>query len=205
MADALRLVVYDATQRSRQPKALGYSWQYGCHLYRALGRVDAAFGAHSFEEAFTWLNDYEPSRAIGELQFWGHGKWGRVFIERESLDRDVLRPSHAHHAAFNAFRERLTPDALLWFRTCETLGARPGRDFAAALSDATGARVAGHTFVIGFYQSGLHCLRPGATPHWSDSEGLARGSANQPELALPSAPNAPNTITCLTGRIPDGF
>ena len=96
-------------------------------------------------------------------------------------------------------------DALLWFRTCETLGARPGQDFAAALADATGARIAGHTFVIGFYQSGLHCLRPGVAPHWSDSEGLARGSATQPELALTSAPNAPNTITCLSGKIPDGF
>src|SRR6478736_2047076 len=205
MTDALRLVVYDATQTSRRPRALGYSWQYGCHLYRALGRVDAAFGARSFAEAFAWLNEYQPTRAIGELQFWGHGKWGRVFIDREPLDRDVLRASHAHHSAFNAFRARLSSDALLWFRTCETLGAQPGRDFAAALGDATGARVAGHTFVIGFYQSGLHCLRPGAAPHWSDSEGLARGSAAQPELALNSAPNAPNTITCLTGRIPDGY
>jgi len=205
MTDALRLVVYDATQTSRRPRALGYSWQYGCHLYRALGRVDAAFGARSFAEAFAWLNEYQPTRAIGELQFWGHGKWGRVFIDREPLDRDVLGASHTHHSAFNAFRERLSSDALLWFRTCETLGARPGRDFAAALGDATGARVAGHTFVIGFYQSGLHCLRPGAAAHWSESEGLARGSAAQPELALNSAPNAPNTITCLTGRIPDGY
>lgn len=205
MADALRLVVYDATQTARHPRALGYSWQYGTRLYRALGRVDAAFGARSFADAFAWLNRFEPSRSIGELQFWGHGKWGRVFIDREPLDRDLLRASHAHHLAFDAFRERLMPNALIWFRTCETLGARPGKDFAAALADATGARIAGHTFVIGFLQSGLHCLSPGAAPHWPDNEGLARGSAAQPELALPSTPDAPNTITCLTGRIPDGF
>lgn len=205
MSDGLRLVIYDATQTSRRPRALGFSWQYGTHLYRALGRVDAAFGARSFTEAFAWLTRHQPARPISELQFWGHGKWGRVFIDREPLDRDVLRPSHVHHSAFSAFRERLAPDALLWFRTCETLGARPGRDFAVALGDATGARVAGHTFVIGFYQSGLHCLRPGLAPHWPDTEGVARGSAAQPELALPSAPNAPNTITCLNGRIPDGF
>lgn len=205
MADALRLVVYDATQASRPPRALGYSWRYGCNLYRALGRVDAAFGARSFADALAWLGTVQPARAISELQFWGHGKWGCVFIDREPLDRGVLRASHPHHSAFDAFRARLTSDALLWFRTCETLGARPGRDFAAALGDATGARIAGHTFVIGFYQSGLHCLRPGATPHWSDTEGLARGSAAQPELALPSTPGAPNTITCLTGQIPQGF
>ena len=205
MSHALRLVIYDATQRSRRPRALGLSWQYGTRLYRALGRVDGAYGARSFADAFAWLASHEPSRAIAELQFWGHGKWGSVFIDREPLGRDLLRPGHAHHAAFSAFRERLTGDALLWFRTCETLGARPGRDFAAALADATGARVAGHTFVIGFYQSGLHCLRPGESPRWSDTEGLARGSAAQPEAALPSSPSAPNTITCLTGRIPEGF
>jgi hypothetical protein len=205
MRDPLRLVIYDATQRSRPPRALGLSWQYGTRLYRALGRIDGAFGACSFTEAFAWLLSHESSRAIGELQFWGHGKWGGVFIDREPLDRSLLLSGHRHHSAFNAFRERLSPDALIWFRTCETLGARSGRDFAAALGDATGARVAGHTFVIGFYQSGLHCLRPGESPRWSDTEGLARGSAARPEAALSSSPTAPNTITCLAGTIPAGF
>jgi hypothetical protein len=205
MPAGLRLVVYDATQRARPPKLLGYSWQYGTHLYRALGRVDAAHGARGFASALEWLKKCQPSRPIQELQFWGHGKWGQIFIDRESLDRSVLSPAHRHHAAFQAVRERLAPDALLWFRTCETFGAERGHDFASALADATGARVAGHTFVIGFFQSGLHCLRPGAQPRWSATEGLARGSAEQPEMALPSTPTAPNTITCLDGEIPAGF
>jgi len=205
MSDALRLVVYDATQRSRRPRALGLSWQYGTTLYRALGRVDAAYGARSFADALTWLGTHQPQRPIAELQVWGHGKWGQVFIDRESLGRDVLRPGHRHHATFEVFRRRLVPDALLWFRTCETLGARAGQDFAAALGEASGARVAGHTYVIGFYQSGLHCLRPGVAPHWSDTEGLERGSPERPEAARASSPAAPNTITCLSGRIPEGF
>jgi len=205
MTDGLRLVVYDATQRQRRPKALGLSWQYGTLLYRALGRVDAAYGANSFADALAWLARHESSRPIGEVQFWGHGRWGRIFIANEQLDRSVLGSGHDHHVAFQAVRERLRPDALLWFRTCETLGARAGQDFAAALGDATGARVAGHTYIINFFQSGLHCLRPGATPHWSATEGLARGDAEQPEQALTSAPSAPNTITCLAGEIPEGF
>jgi len=205
MTAGLRLVVYDATQRKRPPQLLGLSWHYGTHLYRALGRVDAAHGARGFASALEWLTKHEPTRTIQELQFWGHGKWGRIFIDREMLDRSLLSPGHRHHAAFQAVRERLAPGALLWFRTCETLGARVGQDFAAALGDATGARVAGHTFVIGFFQSGLHCLRPGAPPHWPATEGLASGSAEQPETALLSTPDAPNTVTCLTGEIPDGF
>ena len=205
MDDALRLVVYDATQQRRPPRSLGLSWRYGTYLYRALGRVDAAYGARSFADALSWLGRFEPARPIRELQFWGHGKWGRIFIDAEVLDRGVLAPGHAHHRAFQVVRERLAGDALLWFRTCETLGARAGQDFAMALSDATGARVAGHTYVIGYFQSGLHCLRPGAAPSWSSAEGLARGSAEAPESALASSPSAPNTVTCLAGRIPEGF
>jgi hypothetical protein len=201
----MRLVVYDATQQLRPPRALGLSWRYGTQLYRALGRVDAAYGARSFADALGWLSRIEPGRAIEELQFWGHGKWGRIFIAAEALDRSVLDATHEHHAAFRAVRERLAPDSLLWFRTCETLGARAGHDFAQALGDATGARVAGHTYVIGYFQSGLHCLRPGQRPAWSTSEGLARGSAERPESALSSSLGAPNTITCLTGAIPEGF
>ncbi|HEX2873831.1 MAG TPA: DUF4347 domain-containing protein [Polyangiaceae bacterium] len=205
MAEPLRLVIFDATQRQRRPKALGLSWQYGTLLYRALGRVDAAYGATNFADALAWLARHDASRSIGEIQFWGHGKWGRIFIANESLDRGVLTAGHPHHTAFQAVRERLVPDSLLWFRTCETLGAHAGQDFAAALGDATGARVAGHTYVIGFFQSGLHCLRPGTAPHWSPSEGLSRGNAEAPEAALTSTPSAPNTITCLAGEIPDGF
>lgn len=205
MTPGLRLVIYDATQRARKPRLLGYSWHYGTHLYRALGRVDAAYGATSFADAFAWLERMRPSEPISELQFWGHGKWGRIFIAAESLDRGWLRDGHTHHTALQSLRTRLAPDALLWFRTCETLGAQAGQDFASALGDATGARVAGHTYVIGYFQSGLHCLRPGTKPTWSGAEGLAAGSAAEPQRALDSSPDAPNTITCLTGQIPDGF
>jgi hypothetical protein len=205
MTEPLRLVVFDATQKRRRPAALGFSWQYGTYLYRGLGRVDAAHGAQSFASALAWLAEHEPERQIRELQFWGHGKWGRIFVDGEALDRSVLAPTHPHFRGFQRLRERLTPDALLWFRTCETLGAQAGHDFASALSDATGARVAGHTFVIGFFQSGLHCLRPGQRPTWSTSEGLAQGTPAEPQRALVSGPDAPNTITCLSGAIPAGF
>lgn len=201
----LRLVVFDATQQQQPPRALGYSWRYGTRLYGALGRHDGACAAHDLAEAFAWLASYEPQRQIAELQFWGHGKWGQFLIGRRALGRELLEPGHSLNPAFLRFRERLTPNALIWFRTCETLGARPGQDFAAALADATGARVAGHTYVIGFYQSGLHCLRPGVAPRWSLHEGLARGTPEAPEAAHRSTPWEPNTITCLTGEIPPDF
>lgn len=205
MGEGLRLIVYDRTQRLRAPRSLGYSWQYGTYLYRALGRVDAAYGARDFGGALRFLGTHAPNEPIREFQFWGHGKWGKAFVDRDALDRSVLEPSHRYHELFRAFRARLTTDALIWFRTCETLGAHAGQDFARALGDATGARVAGHTYVIGFFQSGLHCLRPGEAPSWSATEGLSRGSADAPEVAHTSTPDAPNTITCLDGAVPERF
>jgi hypothetical protein len=204
MSDAwpLRLVVFDATQLSRPPRALGASWHAGAFLYRSMGHVDATYGARSVTDALDWAIRTAKHRPIAELQYWGHGKWGRILVDREPLDRSALLSNHALRPKLEAFRERLSPNALLWFRTCETLGARAGQDFAAALGDFTGASIAGHTYVIGYFQSGLHRLAPGMSPTWSKEEGLADGSADEPRSALGSGPLEPNTVTCFTHRIP---
>jgi len=102
-----------------------------------------------------------------------------------------------------ALREQLAPGALVWFRTCETLGAAAGIDFAERLADFLGARVAGHTYVIGFHQSGLHGLPPGTRADWSPTEGLADGTAEAPRRAKWSHRLAPRTITCLGGEVPE--
>ena len=198
MSTGLTLVVYDATQLARRPRGLGLSWHVGAKLYRAFGPVDAAFGARDWLSALTWLANYRPETPVAEVQYWGHGKWGRALIDGDSLDRRALDARHPLRPRLEALRARLTPDAAIWFRTCETAGARAGRDFITALADFSGARVAGHTFEIAFFQSGLHVLAPGATPDWSESEGLARGTPLAPERSHPSAPHEPNTITCLT-------
>lgn len=187
----MRLLVYDRTDR------LSPVWRSGSVLYRGLRRIDAAKGVASWDEAFAWLATHEN---IAEIQYWGHGKWGRGLVDRASFDAETLRGEHA--AAIEAIRERLAPDALWWFRTCETFGAHAGHDFAQRLADTLGARVAGHTYVIAFQQSGLHGLAPGMRPDWSVDEGLALGTADDPKKALWSKRSAPNTITALTGAIP---
>lgn len=204
---ALRLLVYDRTCIPGAGRApLSIAWRAGASLYRALDRVDASFGAASWSEAIAWLLAVDPSARIGEIQYWGHGRWGRALCGADELDRGALARGPLA-APLVALRERLLPDgaALLWFRTCELFGARAGHDFARAWSDFLGARVAGHTFVIGFHQSGLHSLRPGETPSWPLDEGLARGTPDAPEAARGSRPWAPNTVTCFHGKIPAGF
>ncbi len=191
-----RLLVFDRTE----PR-LSIAWRSGARLYRALGRIDAALGVASWAEALAWLGAQpEP---IDELQYWGHGTWGRALVDRtDVLDARALTPGHALHAGLTAVRAGLAPGALIWFRTCETFGAAAGLDFAERLANWTGARVAGHTHVIGVHQSGLHGLAPGVRPDWSADEGLAAGTPEAPERARRSAPWRPHTITCLAGQVP---
>ena len=206
-ATPLRVMVYDRTCTGRGPlPGLSHAWWTGSHLYRALGRIDATRGVSSWSEALSWLAEYEPERPIGEVQYWGHGKWGLARIDREPLDEDALLRDSSLRPLLERVRLRMcSPSGLWWFRTCETFGARPGHAFARAFTDFMGCRAAGHTYIIGHWQSGLHTLAPGDTPRWSDDEALLAGTPDAPERALWSKRTAPNTITFLHGRIPTGF
>jgi hypothetical protein len=202
---ALRLIVFDRTC-ARFPVGLTSAWRAGSWLYRALGRLDAAYGASSWDDALGWLATHERDRPIAEIQYWGHGRWGRVLVDGAPLDAGALAEGHPLHAKLWAVRERLVrDDALLWMRTCETFGASAGHDFATRLADALGVRVAGHTHIIGALQSGLHGLRPGHLPDWSASEGIAAGTPDAPLRAHHSTPGRPRTISCFDGAVPEAW
>lgn len=175
-------------------------WAAGVRLYQALGRIDDHVGVASWDEAFAWLAaQREP---IGEIQYWGHGKWGRALIGSDAFDSESIRTRDREMASL---RERLAPGALIWFRTCETFGAQAGHDFAARLADTLGARVAGHTYIIAFLQSGLHGLAPGTRPDWAVDEGLREGTPADPRRAFWSKRTAPRTVTALTPAVPPAW
>ena len=203
----LRLLVYDATCRGRRAlPGLSHAWQSGATLYRGLGRIDAAFGATSWAEALDWLATVRAGEPIEEIQYWGHGKWGRALVADDALDAAALEPDHPLHVSLSLVRARLTGrDALWWWRTCETFGACAGHAFARAWTSFLGCRAAGHTYVIGFWQSGLHVLVPDAEPFWPLDEGLASGTPDAPIEARWSRPWYPRTVSCLAGRIPVSF
>jgi hypothetical protein len=203
----LRLMIYDRTCAGRGPlPGLTTSWRAGGLLYRGLGRLDRSAGFSDWPSALSWLAATEPDRPIGEIQFWGHGKWGRALIDGASLDASALAPGAPLRRPLEAVRERLSgPEALVWFRTCETFGARRGHDFARRLTDFLGCRAASHTFIIAVWQSGLHSLAPGEEPGWPADEGLAEGTPEAPEKAHWSGRREPNTITCFHNRVPAGY
>jgi hypothetical protein len=203
-------MVYDRTCVGEHvPLGLSSAWRAGSALYRGLGRLDAAYGATSWADALDWLATFDAARPIAEIQYWGHGRWGRVMIDRDVLDARALAlaPGHDLSSRIAALRERLVPggEALVWLRTCESFGASAGLDFAERLANTLGARVAGHTFIIGSIQSGLRGLRPGHRPDWSPTEGLARGTPDAPLRAHGSRLWHPRTVTCLAGEVPAGW
>ncbi len=196
-------MVYDDTCRRANtlPFGLTHSWIAGNLLYRGLGRIDASFAAHDWDGALQWLASFGAG-AIDEIQFWGHGKWGMALIDKDVLD---VRALHTRRRDLDAVKERLHKDSMWWFRTCETLGGEAGHRFAAEWADHFGCSVAGHTYIIGPWQSGLHLHEPGTPIHWSAWEGVQEGSANNPTRAKWSAPREPNTISCLQSVVPAGW
>lgn len=205
--EPLRLMIYDRTCTGRALlPGLSHSWIAGALLYRTLGRLDHSRGVASWQEGLQWLAEIAADRPIAEIQFWGHGKWGHARVDRQALDESALTRGHELEPWLRKIRHRLVgPNAHWWFRTCETFGARPGHAFARAWSDYFGCAAAGHTYIIGFWQSGLHRIQPGQAPHWPVDEGLAKGSSAEPEKALWSSRRAINTVTCLHGEVPESF
>lgn len=207
-AKPLRLLIYDRTCRGRRLlPGLSHAWGLGATLFSWAGRFDARLGVASWGEALDWLAHVHPERPIGEVQYWGHGKWGEPRVAKERMCEAALLRDHEMCAGLDAVAARMLKSdrGLWWFRTCETFGAELGHYFAAAFADRMGCRAAGHTFIIGPIQSGLHSVMPGETPSWSPDEALLEGTAAAPLRAAWSGLRAPNTITFLHHDLPQGY
>src|SRR5437773_10523361 len=74
----LRLILFDRTCVNRAGLGLSRAWSTGSRMYSLLRRSDGAHGARSFADCLAWLSTFRASEPIRELQFWGHGKWGRI-------------------------------------------------------------------------------------------------------------------------------
>ena len=204
----LRLMVYDRTCRgSGMLPGLSHAWGAGGAMFRMLRRFDAYRGVETWEEGLRFLAEHEPDRPIAQVQFWGHGKWGSAKVAGCPLGRRALQSRHELYAPLRDIAARMQKgeDGLWWWRTCETFGADAGQAFATELSQFLDCRVAGHTYIIGHVQSGLHSLLPGQTPQWAADEGIREGTPQQPVSAYWSKIWRPKTITFLRDTVPEGY
>lgn len=185
----MRVTVYD-----KNPGA-GFSqwflktcWELACWFQKLVGAVDAYYGAKSWEDAQKWL--LEQKRPLTVIQYWGHGSPASVWLAQK------LVPA----SEWLSLKPAVVPETLLWFRACSVFQNMSGQSFSQKLANGLGCTIAGHTFVIGPFQGGLHTRRPNTEPSWPFHEGTLK-SKWPDHLKWWN----PNTIFCLRTKIPEGW
>jgi hypothetical protein len=177
-----KVIIYDATENT----LLGMSWALGACLYKLLGRANHVIAARTWEQAFSELVNL---RDVDEVQYWGHGSPGTVYLNGFELPMEMLK------RAFWAMSD--TGTGMWWWRTCASFSGARGQRFAMECVKLLGVAVAGSTYNIGFWHSGVHVLSPGETPYWSLAEGEGDGKL------LMSGAKEPNTILFLGNTPPE--
>ena len=194
----IRVMTYDSTDWAGG--GLTKSWFAGGKLYKLFRALDVVKPVSSWREAFDWLNTVEADKKIDMWQFWGHGGPAKIYVNGETIGQKTLSPNNEFYDDLLTLRDRLHPNSLVWFRSCEVFNGPSGKKFAKDLADFLGCRVAAHTFIVGPFQSGLHSVRPGQGPSWPDSEG--RDASGKGKVSMPWYTN---TVTCVTGNVPKGW
>lgn len=204
-----RLMIYDNTTIKDGwdgfgSDALAYSWLAGGKLYRIMRSLDKVKGVSSWEEALDWIIEQGKIEPISQIQFWGHGSWGRVWIGKQALGVKTIRNPGILRDKLSDVKKYLADDALIWFRTCSTFGNTSGKTFAKEFTEWMSCKVAAHTHIVGWWQGGLHSLKPGQEPYWPDDEGV-KTLSNGKQDSIWSTRKTPNTIICLNGHLPEGW
>lgn len=188
----MKIAMYDATEN----KPIGWAWAFGAWLFKVLGLVQHVVAAESWADGLQQCYAIAKKNKIREIQFWGHGYPGFLFVNKEAL-----LPNSAHRLLLAGLGEQLEEGALFWFRTCSSFAGTSGHVLARNIAGMLRRRVAGSTFIIGApWHSGQHSLEPGAIPSWSTEEGLdAKGEP------MKSSKKAPNTLFFARMRLPSGW
>lgn len=186
----MRVAVYDKNPGPGFSQwFLALTWRIGCFLHKLFGKLDAYYGATSWNDAFAWL-ERQPAPLVS-VQYWGHGSPGNVWLAGKFVER----------SSFKRLAGKISPDGVLWFRTCSTFQGIAGHSFSAYLTQILNCTVAGHTRIIGVLQSGLHTRKPGEEPRWAVTE----ANEGWPIFVQAGWQLGTNTIFCLRATIPEGW
>lgn len=198
----LDLMFYDGSAWAGE--VLVFSFINGGNFYKTFRSVEHHAGFDKWADALTWLTTVESNKKIDSIQFWGHGFPGGIALNGEALKSSSLKPQSKYYQFLLALKARLKPESVIWLRSCTSFAGSLGKKFAQDLANFFGCKVAGHTFIIGPWQSGLHTLNPGESPSWSDTEGFKPDKDGLLRTAW-SKPWETHTIFCLTGKIPKNW
>lgn len=198
----LDIMIYDSSDWAG--KQLRFSWITGGKFYKLFHSIEHHAGFDNWQEAFEWILSVEPDRKINSIQFWGHGSPGRVWINGDALSIRSLTEQSQHYIMLKKLKDRMAKDSVIWFRSCNVFSASEGRFFSIAFCQFMQTKIAGHTYIVGPWQSGLHTIKPGQRPSWDLSEGLKKTEDGKIKK-LWSTPWEKNTVFCLNNKIPEGW
>lgn len=192
----MKVVIYDNNPGTGINQwFLKMTWLVGAYLQKLFGAADKVYGASSWEDAITWLINIETD-SFSSIQYWGHGNVGTVFLNSKRLPKDL----------FIFIKDKLSPESIIWFRTCSTFCGPMGQEFSRYLADSLNCTIAGHTRIIGFLQSGLHTRKPLTNPSWPSSEGMTITNNFFTRLFINlGLVWGNNTILCFQTKIPKGW
>ena len=92
------VLVYDAACRGPGPtRWLGRAFAIGRHTHALARPWDLVVPARTWSDAIDGVLAGCEHAGIADLQYWGHGKWGRVLIGADSLDGDAISPGGPMH------------------------------------------------------------------------------------------------------------
>lgn len=152
------VVVWDNTD------ALSWIWRLGS----TIDRTRHSYGVASWEEAIQVIDMVYASFAEPvDVQVWGHGNDGRVYIA-------------GHHLPLDAFADVLQGKVRqFWARSCETIRGSVGKKWALSFVRATGATYIGHAVVTNapnpLWQGRCAALKPRQLPWWADDGSDLKG------------------------------
>jgi hypothetical protein len=185
----MRITIYDKNPGPGIGQwLLSFSWRVGCFLQKLFGKVDKYYGAESWEDACYWIELQNVE--LSSVQYWGHGSPGTVWLAGKEIPLSRF---------IYALKWYVSPETVVWFRTCSTFQGSVGHSFSWLLANELNCIVAGHTRIIGLVQGGLHTRRPNTMPSWPVTEGELE-NAKWPYVELGN-----NSIFCLTTKIPNGW
>ena len=137
-----RLLIYDASEKS----FLGLLWKIGAALaWFYFDKILPVKNWQDFQNKVEELgNKYE------EVQFWGHGSPGYIYINNYSNK----------NTAWEILSRVLNKGAIVWLRVCSFASQEMGKAAMERVSSTLGARLIANTHSIG--QSTTSVLQDGA-------------------------------------------
>ena len=198
----LDIMIYDSSDWAG--KELRFSWITGGKFYKLFHSVEHNAGFDNWIDAIDWILSVEPDRKINSIQYWGHGSQGKVWMNGSNINVRSFVDSSELNKKLILLKKRLTPESVIWFRCCNVFAGNEGKYFSIISSQFFECKIAAHTFIVGPWQSGLHTISPGSRPTWPINEGLEIQDDGTIKK-LWSTPWAPNTVFCLSNKIPEDW